>query len=162
MFGILNYFLGFLGLGPFDWLSSPTQALPSIILMSVWKAVGYTMVIFLAGLTTIPREYYEAAQVDGASGWQLFRGITLPLLKPTTLFVIVTGMIGGFQVFTQVFVMTRGGPGTATRVLVMHIYDAGFRYFEMGEASALAFIQFAIIFIITFLQVRYFREEFEY
>lgn len=162
MFGLLNYILGFIGLGPFKWIYSPQEVLPSIILMSVWKYVGYTMVLFLAGLTTIPHMYYEAARIDGAKSIRVFLNITLPLLVPTILFVLVTNTISAFQVFTQVFMMTRGGPGTASRVLVLHMYDTGFRYFEMGKASALAFILFSMILIITILQVRYFRESFEY
>jgi multiple sugar transport system permease protein len=120
------------------------------------------MVLFLAGLTTIPGELYEAAKVDGASGWQSFLHITLPLLKPTTLFALVTGMIGGFQVFTQIYVMTGGGPGTASRTLVMHIYETGFKFFEMGRASALAFLLFALVLVITMLQLKYLQADFEY
>lgn len=159
MFGILNYFLEYLRLGPYDWIYSSTQVMPSITLMSVWKSVGYTMVLFLAGLTTIPQQYYEAAKIDGASQWQLFWRITLPLLKPTTLFVVATGTIGAFQVFTQVFMMTRGGPGTASMVLVLHIYNLGFRFFQMGQASAVAYILFSAIFIITIFEIKFFREK---
>jgi len=162
MYGVLNYLLGFIGLGPFDFLMSTTQVMPSIVAMSVWKSVGYTMVLFLAGLTTIPGELYEAAKVDGASGWQSFLHITLTLLKPTTLFALVTGMIGGFQVFTQIYVMTGGGPGTASRTLVMHIYETGFKFFEMGRASALAFLLFALVLVITMLQLKYLQADFEY
>ncbi|NPV53619.1 MAG: sugar ABC transporter permease [Firmicutes bacterium] len=161
-FGVLNYVLGFIGLGPYEWLNSSSQAMPSIIIMSVWKSVGYTMVLFLAGLTTIPGEFYEAARVDGASQWRTLLHITIPLLKPTTLFVLVTGMIGAFQVFTQIYVMTQGGPGTATRTLVMHIYETGFKFFEMGRASALAFILFALVLVATILQLKYFKPDFEY
>lgn len=159
MYGILNYFLGYLGLGPYDWIYSSTQVMPSITLMSVWKSVGYAMVLFLAGLTTIPWQYYEAAKIDGASQWQLFWRITLPLLKPTTLFVVATGTIGAFQVFTQIFMMSRGGPGTASMVLVLHIYNLGFRFFEMGKASAVAYILFSVIFIVTILEIKSFREK---
>ena len=162
MYGVLNYVLEFVGLGPYDFLNSPTQVMPSIVAMSVWKSVGYTMVLFLAGLTTIPSELYEAARVDGASGLQSFIHITIPLLKPTTLFALVTGMIGGFQVFTQIYVMTGGGPGTASRTLVMHIYETGFKFFEMGRASALAFLLFALVLVITILQLKYLRADFEY
>lgn len=162
MYGVLNYVLGLVGLGPYQFLNSSSQVMPSIVAMSVWKTVGYTMVLFLAGLTTIPSEYYEAAKVDGASGLRSFIHITLPLLKPTTLFVLVTGMIGGFQVFTQIYVMTGGGPGTASRTLVMHIYETGFKFFEMGRASALAFVLFALVLVITIIQLKYFKADFEY
>jgi multiple sugar transport system permease protein len=162
MYGVLNYVLGLVGLGPYQFLNSSSQVMPSIVAMSVWKTVGYTMVLFLAGLTTIPSEYYEAAKVDGASGLRSFIHITLPLLKPTTLFVLVTGMIGGFQVFTQIYVMTGGGPGTASRTLVMHIYETGFKFFEMGRASGLAFVLFALVLVITIIQLKYFKADFEY
>lgn len=162
MYGVLNYVLGFIGLGPYEWLNSSSQVMPSIIIMSVWKSVGYTMVIFLAGLTTIPSEFYEAAKVDGASQWKILFHITIPLLKPTTLFVLVTGMIGAFQVFTQIYVMTQGGPGTASRTLVMHIYETGFKFFEMGKASSLAFVLFALVLVVTIVQLKYFKPDFEY
>ena len=162
MFGVLNYILGIIGLGPYQFLNSSSQVMPSIVAMSVWKTVGYTMVLFLAGLTTIPSEYYEAAKVDGASALRTFIHITLPLLKPTTLFVLITGMIGGFQVFTQIYVMTGGGPGTASRTLVMHVYEVGFKFFEMGRASALAFVLFALVLAITIVQLKYFKADFEY
>lgn len=162
MFGVLNYILSFVGLGPYDWLNSPTQVIPSIIIMSVWKSVGYTMVIFIAGLTTIPREFKEAADVDGATPLWSFFHITLPLLRPTTLFVMVTGMIQAFQVFTQIYVMTQGGPGTASRTMVMHIYEVGFDFFEMGRASALTFFLFAVIMMATLLMLKNFKANFEY
>lgn len=162
MYGVLNYVIGLIGLGPYDWLNSSKMVIPSIIIMSVWKSVGYTMVIFLAGITTIPYVYYEAAQVDGASKFWSFLNITLPLLKPTTLFVVVTSLIGSFQVFTQVYVMTGGGPGTSSRTLVMHIYETGFKFFEMGRASAVAYLLFAIVLIITLIQLKYLKSDFEY
>jgi multiple sugar transport system permease protein len=153
--GVLNYVLGLIGLGPFQYLQSPTQVMPSIIATGVWRAVGYSMVIYTAGLMAIPIDLHEAAYIDGASRWQDFWRITLPLLKPTTLFMFVTSMIGGFRVFTEVWLMSGGGPGTASRVLVLEIYDQGFRYFQMGRASALAFVLFFIIAFIAFLQMRY-------
>lgn len=160
--GVLNYWFGLVGLGPFKFLTSPTQVIPSIVAMTVWKNLGYNMVLFIAGLTTIPRDMYEAAEVDGANKWWQFWHITLPLLKPTTLFVLVTSMISSFQAFTQIYNMSRGGPGTASRTMVMHIYETAFRFFEMGRASAVAFVLFAIIMLVTVLQMRVFRSDLEY
>ena len=163
-YGILNYLLKFIDLGPFMWTRSTTQVMPSLIIMSVWKSVGYYMVLFLAGLTTIPRTLYEAAWIDGASRWQSFRRITLPLLTPTTLFCLVTGSIGAFQMFTQVYTMTspRGGPGKSSYVLLLYVYEQGFQYFEMGKASAMAFIMFGLILLITLFQMRVLRQRFQY
>lgn len=160
--GVLNYLLKFIGLGPFMWLQSSSQVMPAIIITGVWQAVGYSMVIYTAGLLNIPPDLREAAAIDGASPWQSFWRITLPLLQPTSLFMFVTSMIGGFQVFTEVWLMSGGGPGTASRVLVLEIYDQGFRYFEMGRASALAFYLFLIIVVIAYFQIRYLRESFEF
>lgn len=161
-YGVLNYWLGFIGLGPFKYLQSTTQVIPSLVLVTVWKNLGYNMVIFIAGLTTIPRDLYEAASVDGANKrWQFFH-VTLPLLKPTTLFVLVTGMISSLQVFTQIFNMTEGGPGTASRTMVIHIYQTAFKYFEMGRASALAFVLFAVIMAVTLVQLKLFQSDLEY
>ena len=149
-------------MGPFTWLTSSAQVMPSIILVSVWKSLGFTMVIFMAGLTTIPSQLYEAARIDGASSRQVFLRICLPLLQPTMLFVLVTGVIEGMQMFTQVHVLTDGGPGTASLVMVKHLYNHAFEYFRMGRASAIAFILFAWILAVTLLQIRFFREGFEY
>ncbi len=159
--GVLNYLLKFVGLGPYLWLASSTQVMPAIIITGVWQAVGYSMVIYTAGLLNIPVDLKEAAATDGASPWQVFWHITLPLLQPTTLFMFVTSMIGGLQVFTEVWLMSRGGPGTASRVLVLEIYEQGFRYFEMGRASTIAFYLFLLIAFIAYMQMRYLRERFE-
>lgn len=163
-YGILNYLAKFVGLGPFMFTRSTAQVMPSIIVMGVWKAVGYYMVLFIAGLTTIPRSLYEAAWIDGASRFQAFRRITLPLLTPTTLFSLVTGSISAFQVFAQVYVMTRprGGPGKSSYVLLLYLFDQGFQYFEMGKASAIAFLMFAVILAVTLFQMRVVRRQFEY
>ena len=158
-FGTINYVLGLVGLGPFNWLQSQQLVIPSIVMMTLWKQVGYVMVIFLAGLLHIPFEYYEAARVDGAGKTASFFRITLPCLKPTTLFVVATSMIGSFQVFTQIYVMTKGGPGTASRVLVYHIYETAFGIFDMGRASAVAFVFFLVVMAFTFMQFRAFRGE---
>jgi ABC-type sugar transport system permease subunit len=153
-FGLLNWALGLVGLGPFPWLNSPTTALLALILMAVWIHIGFQMVIFLAGLQAIPNELYEAATIDGAGLWRKFWRITLPLLRPTTFFVLVTSIIGSFQVFTFVYVMTEGGPLHATDVIVYHIYQNAWQFLRMGYASAMSWVLFAVIFLITLLQFR--------
>lgn len=161
-FGFINYLLNFLGLGPYPWLTSPTTALLSIMIMAVWIQIGYQMVIFLAGLQSIPLHYYEAAIIDGASGWQRFRRITLPLLKPTTFFVLVTSVISSFQVFTSVFVMTEGGPSRSTDVAVYHVYQQGWEYLKMGYASAMALVLLAIILVVTLIQFKFLGKQVDY
>ena len=153
-YGLLNYFLNLLHLPSVNWLFSTTWAMPAIILMSVWKGLGYNMVIFLAGLQGIPQMYYESAKIDGAGKFQSFKDITLPLLSPTTFFVLVISIISSFQVFDQIFVMTSGGPAHATEVIIYYIYHNAFQIFRMGYASALAFCLFIIIFALTLLQIR--------
>ena len=150
--GLVNFVLTRLGLPRVNWLGSTEWAMPAVILMSVWKAMGYYAVIFLAGLQGIPTHLYEAASIDGANGWQRFWRITLPLLSPTMFFVLVISMIQAFQVFGQIFIMTRGGPGNATNTIVYFIYNNGFVWFRMGYAAAASWILFAIIFAITALQ----------
>ncbi|HEX7714051.1 MAG TPA: sugar ABC transporter permease [Bacillota bacterium] len=152
--GLLNYYLKMLGLRPQAWLADPFMAMPSIIILSVWKSLGYNMVIFLAGLQAIPDMYYEAARIDGANAWQQFRRITLPLLRPTTFFILITTLISSFQVFDQVYVMTGGGPANLTKVLVYYIFEVAFHYFEMGYASALSFILFLFTLVLTALQFK--------
>jgi len=134
-YGLLNHALGLVGLGPVDWLGDPRFAMPAIIILAVWKNFGYNMLIFLAGLQTIPDELYEAASIDGAGAWRRFRHITLPGLAPTALFVGVTTLIGFFQLFAEPYVMTQGGPLGATRSLVLVMYEEGFRWWRMGIAS---------------------------
>lgn len=153
-YGLLNYFLNLLHLPSINWLFSTTWAMPAVILMSVWKSLGYNMVIFLAGLQGIPQMYYESAKIDGAGKFQAFKNITLPLLSPTTFFVLVISIISSFQVFDQIFVMTSGGPAHATEVIIYYIYHNAFQIFRMGYASALAFCLFIIIFALTLLQIR--------
>ncbi len=152
-FGLLNYYIGKIGISPQLWLSNPSLAMPSVIMVSVWATVGFTMLVYLAGLQAIPQEYYEAAAVDGAGGWKQFRHITLPLLAPSTFFVTVYLIISSFQVFDQIFVMTNGGPLRATTTVVYYIWQAGFQQFTMGYASAMAYGLFAIIFVFTIIQV---------
>ena len=144
------------------WLTDSSLAMPSVVLFSTWKNVGYPMVIFLAGLQSIPVVFYEAAKVDGASRWHLFRHVTLPLLQPTTLFVVVTGIIGALQVFTQVFIMTRGGPGNSTRVMVYYLYEKAFSAYRFGYASTVAVLLFLIILSLTLVQLRVMRVRWEY
>jgi multiple sugar transport system permease protein len=153
-FGPLNYYLSALGFRPPQWLGSPEWALPAVIIVSVWKAIGYDMIIWLAGLQGIPQHLYEAAAIDGAGRWRRFTAITLPMLTPTTFFVLVISLIRAFQVFDIVQVMTDGGPADATRTMVLFIYDQGFRYLKMGYAAAVAWTLFVIIFLITIVQWR--------
>jgi ABC-type sugar transport system permease subunit len=153
-FGLLNWMLGLVGLGPYPWLGSPSTALLALIIMAVWIHIGFQMIIFLAGLQAIPNEYYEAAVIDGAGPWRRFWRITWPLLKPTTFFVLVTSIIGSFQVFTFVYVMTEGGPLHATDVIVYHIYQNAWQFLRMGYAAAMSWVLFAVIFAITLLQFR--------
>ena len=161
-YGLLNYFLSFFGIGARAWLIDAGTALWAIAVMSVWKMIGYYMVIYLVGIKSIPMEYYEAAEIDGAGAWQRFLRITLPLLRPITLFVVVIASIWSMQVFTQVYVMTvgsQGSPGNVVRVLVYEIYENGFRFYKMGYASAEAMVLFIIIAVFTLLQFRLVREK---
>ena len=153
-FGLINYFLSFLGIQGPNWLFNSTWAMPAIIIMSNWKGIGYAMLIFLAGLQGIPAELYEAATVDGANSWQQLRHITVPMLSPTTFFVLVTSFIGAFQGFDQFYIMTQGGPAFATTTLVLHIFNNGFTYFNMGYASSMATVLFMVIMTITLIQWR--------
>ncbi|MGH7599941.1 MAG: extracellular solute-binding protein [bacterium] len=161
-FGLANYLLGLFGLPPLSWLREPSTALLSIMLMSIWMGIGYQMVIFLAGLQSIPHEFYEAARTDGANAWQRFWKITLPLLKPTTFFILVTSMIGSFQVFAFVYVMTEGGPLHSTDVVVYHIYQNAWEYLKMGYASAMSWVLFLIIMIATWVQFKFLGKRVEY
>ncbi len=158
--GLLNRVLHFAGIGPYAWLLDAKLAMPSIIVMSIWKRLGFNIVIFLAGLKNIPDIYYDAALIDGTSRWQKFRYITLPLLKPITLFVFITTAINSFQVFTQVFVMTSGGPVGATETLVFAIYNEGFKFFRLGSACAMTFVMFAAILIFTILQMKFTKTDY--
>ncbi|MDQ6675346.1 MAG: sugar ABC transporter permease, partial [Chloroflexota bacterium] len=134
--------------------SSPAWAMPALILLGIWQGLGFQMVIFLAGLQGIPNHLYEAAAIDGAGWWPRFRHITLPLISPTTFFVLIISVIGSYQVFDQAFVLTEGGPGYATTTLVYYIYEYAFQFFKMGYAAAMAWILFAIVFVLTVLQFR--------
>jgi ABC-type sugar transport system permease subunit/ABC-type glycerol-3-phosphate transport system substrate-binding protein len=161
-FGVANFLLGLFGIPPLQWLNSPQTAMISVMIFGIWLGLGYQMVIFLAGLQGIPQEFYEAARIDGASRWQLFRRITFPLLKPTTFFILVTSMIGSFQVFTSIYVMTAGGPVQSTDVIVYHIYQAAWEQLRMGYASALSWVLFVIIMVATWIQFRVMGRTIEY
>lgn len=152
--GVVNSVLGALGAPQPGWWTDPSWAMASIVIASAWKDLGFVMVILLAGLQAIPEDLYEAARIDGAPAWRLFRHITLPLLTPSTFFVVVISLINGFQVFDQVYVMTRGGPQGATQVVVGQIYDLTFRYGRAGEAAALSWLLFAVILAVTIVQMR--------
>jgi multiple sugar transport system permease protein len=165
-YGLANYYLLKLGLidKPLQFLSSSTLAMPAIIVMQVWLNVGFNMIVYLAGLQSIPAELYEAAEVDGASAWQRLRRITLPLLLPTTTFLVVFQTILGMQTFDQIFVMTGGGPpgpGGATTTVTYYIWLNAFRFFRMGYASALAWTLFAIVFVLTLTQFRWYLKRVE-
>ena len=158
-YGLLNYLLSHIGVHPVDWLGDPHLAMPAIILMAVWKNFGYNMLIFVAGLQSIPQELYEAAEIDGARLWQSFRHISLPGLAPTFLFVGVTTMIGYLQLFAEPYVMTQGGPLKSTTSLVLLMYQEGFRWWRMGVASAIAVLLLVITLAGTMLQMRLRRGE---
>lgn len=157
-YGLVNAALGALHLPTVDWLGDPHWAMPAIILMTVWKNFGYNMLIFIAGLHTIPEDLYEAARLDGADAWARFVHVTLPGLAPTFLFVGVTTMLGQFQVFAEPYVMTQGGPLKATTTLVMMMYEEGFRWWRLGLAAAIAFLLFALMMAFTLVQMRLQRE----
>jgi ABC-type sugar transport system permease subunit len=160
--GFMNAFLGLFGIPAQVWTNNPNLVLPAIIWMSIWKGLGFYMVIFLAGLQTIPPTMYEAAAIDGASKWNQFWNITLPLLRPTTLFVLVIGIIGSFEVFIPIFLLTGGGPGYSSMVMVMAIYRFGFETYETGYASAIAVVLFLIILVASVVQLRLFGREVAY
>lgn len=153
--GPINMFLRAMGVtDPPRWTASVTWAMPAVIIMSVWKSAGYYMIMFLAGLQGIPNHLYEAATIDGANGWHRFRYVTLPLLTPTLFFVIIMNLIYSFKVFDQIYIMTQGGPGRATSVLVYYIYVQAFVNQNFGYASAMAFVLFLILLVITIVQFR--------
>lgn len=164
--GLANYYLVQLGVidQPLLWLSDRELAMPAVIVMNIWKGAGFSMVVYLAGLQAIPNELYEAADVDGAGPWTKFRRITLPLLAPTTFFLLIINSIGAMKAFTQIFVMTNGGPpgpGGATTTAVFYVYTEAFRFLKMGYASALGYALFAILFVFGFLQFRWYLKRVE-
>ena len=161
-FGLLNYVLSWFGIPAVNWLNDPTAAMFALIVMGVWKTFGVNMILFSAGLQGIPKHYYEAAEIDGAGRWQRFWDITLPLLSPTTFFILVMSVIGSFQVFDTVYVLTSGGPLGTTKVLVFYLYENAFKFFDMGYASAIAYLLFAIVFTLTLLQTKYLKGSVHY
>ncbi len=154
-YGLLNYLLGLLfGIKGPAWLDSTSWALPAMVIVTVWKGLGYSMVIFLAGLQNIPQDLYSAATIDGAGVWKRFRHITIPMLSPTTFFVLVITLINSFQVFEQTYVLTKGGPANSTLTMSYYIYQNAFQFFQMGKAAALSYVLFALIFGVTLMQFR--------
>jgi len=153
-YGYLNYVLTSLGLDSIDWLGNPKFAMPAIIIFSVWKNFGYNMIIVLAGLQSIPEDIYEAAKIDGAGVWSTFRYMTLPMLAPTLLMVSIMTMAGYFQLFAEPYVMTQGGPVQSTVSVLYLMYEEGFKWWNLGTASAVAFVLFFIMFSITLIQIR--------
>jgi multiple sugar transport system permease protein len=152
--GVVNYYLGLFGIAPVSWLNSREWVIPAVVIVDVWKNAGFAMLVFLAGLQNIPEEYVEAAQIDGANQWQIYKNIIIPLLTPTIFFNLIIFMIGTLKAFDSIFVLTRGGPGDASRTLVLYIYEQAFQNFRMGYASAIAMILFIIILGLTLLQFR--------
>ncbi|MCE7983683.1 MAG: sugar ABC transporter permease [Caldilinea sp. CFX5] len=154
-FGVINYLLDKLfGIAGPRWLADPAWAMPSLIIIGVWHSLGYNMVIYLAGLQGIPQELYEAARIDGAGWWAQFRYLTVPLITPTAFFILVLSIIGSFQVWTITYLLTQGGPAGATLTLSYYIYQQGFEWFHMGFAAALAYVLFAIVFVVTMIQFK--------
>jgi multiple sugar transport system permease protein len=158
-YGLIDAGLAAIGVPAIDWLGDPRFAMLGIILLGVWKNFGYNMLIFLAGLSNVPDELYEAAELDGASAWQRFWNVTMPTLAPTFTFVVIVTLIGHFQVFSEPYVMTAGGPLGSTTTLVLLMYQEGFRWWRMGAASAIAFLLFAIVLVATLVQLRFARAE---
>jgi ABC-type sugar transport system permease subunit len=155
--GLLNAGLSLVGLPGTDWLNDPATALPAIAAASIWQGFGFETVVFLAALQAVRRDLTDAARVDGAGRWAVFLNVTLPSLRPTILFVYVIGIIGSFQVFDQIYVMTNGGPASATRTLVFDLVDR-FQSLKLGEASAVAYILFAFLAVLSWIQFRYLGE----
>ena len=157
--GLINLLLGQAGIRGPNWLADPILAMPSIIAMAVWRNLGFAMVIFLAGLQTIPTSLYEAARIDGAGRWAEFRHVTLPGLRPTILFVVVTSTIGYLQLFEEPFVMTGGGPLDRTLSIAMYTYQQGFRFFHQGYAAAISYVLFVIVAVVAIVQFRLLRQQ---
>lgn len=158
-YGLANYFLSLFGVEPISWLSHPFWSKVAIVTVMTWRWVGYNMVIFLAGLQTIPDELYEAAEMDGAGTLKKFFKITLPLLKPVFIFTIVISTIGTLQLFDEVYILTGGGPNNATMTITLYLYETGFKYFNFGYASAMAYVLVLIIAAISWLQIKLIGDE---
>lgn len=158
-YGLANYILGIFGIEPISWLSDPFWSKVAVVTVMTWRWVGYNMVIFLAGLQMIPDELYEAAELDGAGILKKFFKITLPLLKPVFIFTIVTSTIGTLQLFDEVYILTGGGPNNATMTITLYLYETGFKYFDFGYASAMAYVLVLIIAVISWLQIKFIGDE---
>lgn len=152
-YGVINWALTSLGLPPVDWLGDPSTSIPAILLFVVWKTFGYNMLIFLAVLQTVPDELHEAARIDGAGPWSRFRHVTLPAIAPTLLLVSIISVAGFFQLFAEPYVMTQGGPAQSTVTVLYFMYEEGFKWWNLGSASAVAFVLFVCIFAVTMLQL---------
>jgi multiple sugar transport system permease protein len=152
--GVLNWALGMLGISPIPWLSEPGWAMAAVVILSIWKGLGYNIILLLAGLSAIPQQYDEAAQVDGANGMQRLWFVTLPLLAPTLFMVITVALINAFQAFDAIYMLTGGGPANSTSVMVYWLYKQAFHYYHVGKASAIAYVLFALILALTWLQWR--------
>jgi multiple sugar transport system permease protein len=152
-YGLINWGLGWIGISPVDWLGDPDWAMPAIVIFAVWKNFGYNMIILLAGLQTIPDELYEAARIDGAGPWAQFRHVTLPALAPVMLIVSILTMAGYFQLFAEPYVMTQGGPVGSTTSIIYMMVDQGFKFWNLGFATAIAFVLFLILFALTLAQL---------
>lgn len=161
-YGLINHVIGWFGVSQVNWLNDPSMAMIALIIVGVWKTFGFNMILFSAGLQAIPEHYYEAAQIDGANKLSQFWNITIPLLSPTTFFIVIMSVIGSFQVFDAVYVLTSGGPFGSTKVMIFYIYENAFKFFNMGYASALAYALFAVIFILTLLQVKFLSKRVHY
>lgn len=153
-YGLINDWIGRIGLPRIGWLTDPKYAMASVIIFSIWRGLGSNVVIYLAALQGVPSHLYEAAEIDGAGPWAKFRYITLPMVSPTTFFMLIMGLIGAFQVFEQIMIMTGGGPMRSTYVVYMYMYDYAFRYNEMGYASAVGYIMAIIIFALTIINMK--------
>lgn len=153
-YGLINWFLGLFGIQGPNWLGDPAWAMPSVIMLVVWKAVGYNIILFTAGLQNIPDYLYEAAELDGASKFQQFLHVTIPALRPTIFFVTVMTIIGYLQLFEEPYMLTSGGPLDSTLSIVLYLYRQGFRFFKLGYASSIAFVLFIMIFALTFIQMK--------
>lgn len=153
-YGLINYVLSWFGAGPMDWLGSPNASLPAILIFVGWKTFGYNMVIFLAALQTVPRELEEAAHIDGAGWWMRLRHVTLPAIAPTVLLVSILTVAGMFQLFTEPYVMTQGGPAQSTVTVLYFMYEEGFKWWNLGSGAAVAFILFLCIIVVTLVQLK--------
>lgn len=156
-FGVINSLLSYFGIKGPNWLFSTTWAMPAVIFMSIWKNVGYSIVLYLAALQGVPESLHESAMIDGANAWQRFRKITIPMISPTTFFIIVLSVIGSFQSFDQVYILTQGGPSRSTSVIAHYLYQNGFQFFAMGYAAAIAYVLFAMLMVLTSIQWYYRR-----